>query len=313
MRILFFGTPEISVPFLENLLKTSDVVGVVTQPDRPSDRGQKLQQPPVKEFALANNIPVFQPETFTRDIISQLIILNPEAGVAVSYGKLIPEDVFNMPVHGSFNVHFSLLPKYRGAAPVQWAITKGEAETGVTTFRLEKTLDTGPVFVQKRIPITDLDDVNTIFDRLIPLGLEAVEETLALFGEDKDTGTPQQGEPSYAPGIKKEDGKISWGKPAREIFNLVRGMKNWPGAFTKVASGSSAGKTIKILKASFQPGNAVNTQAGAVEKFVDQKGFVVLCGRGSLLVEEVHPDNKNPMSAWDFIQGSRLQPGDHLL
>ena len=312
MRILFFGTPEIAAPFLEDLLKYSDVAGVITQPDRPAERGKKLHQPPVKMLALSHNIPVFQPEKFTPQMINELKNLKPDAGIAVSYGKLIPEEVFNIPVLGSFNVHFSLLPKYRGAAPVQLAIVKGEQETGVTTFRLERTLDTGPVFVQKHIPITDEDDADTMFQKLIPLGIAATRETLALLRTEKRSGIPQSGEPSYAHCIKKEDGRISWERPAREIFNLIRGLKNWPGAFTTIGSGNIKGKTLKILKATFQPDNAGTAPAGTITELAKQKGFVVRCGQGSLLVEQVHPEDKNPMTAWDFIQGSHMQIGDLL-
>lgn len=312
MRILFFGTPEISSPFLESLLKNYEVAGAVTQPDRPSARGQKLRQPPVKLLALASNIPVFQPEKFTPVIIDELKALKPDVSVVVSYGELIPEEVFNLPALGSFNVHFSLLPKYRGAAPVQWALVRGEKETGVTTFRLEKTLDTGPIFVQKRIPITDEDDADTLFQKLIPLGIEAVDETLKLLSSGKAYGTPQQGEPSYAQSIKKEDGRIAWGKPAREIFNLIRGMKHWPVAFTNIIGEGNTVKTVKILKASLSEGTAGPVTAGTITELVKQKGFVVRCGQGSLLIEEVHPENKNPMSAWQFVLGSRLAVGSVL-
>ena len=312
MRILFFGTPEIASPFLEDLLKVSDVVGVVTQPDRPADRGKKLHQSAVKVIALQHNIPVFQPEKFTPPTIDELKNLKPDAGVVVSYGKLIPEEVFNIPLLGSFNVHFSLLPKYRGAAPVQWAIVKGEKETGITTFRLEKSLDTGPIFIQKRILVADEDDADSIFEKLIPLGVGAVRETMKLLRTDKKAGTSQSGEPSYARCIVKEDGRISWEKPTRDIFNLIRGLKNWPGAFVTVESGSLTGKTIKILKASVQNENAAPGKAGTVIEMVKQKGFIVLCGKGSLLVETVHPQNKNPMPAWDFIQGGHLKIGDVL-
>ncbi len=312
MRILFFGTPEIASPFLEDLLKICDVAGVVTQPDRPAERGKKLHQPPVKVIALAHNIPVFQPEKFTPQIIEELRNLKPDVGISVSYGKLIPEEVFNIPVLGTFNVHFSLLPKYRGAAPVQMAIVKGENETGVTTFRIEKSLDTGPVFVQKRVSVNSEDDADSVFQKLIPLGIESARETLGLLKSGKNSGAPQTGEPSYAHCIKKEDGKISWDKPAVEIFNLIRGLKNWPGGFTTIGSGGLKGKTLKILKASIHHGNLAAAEAGTIIELVKQKGFVVHCGEGNLLIEQVHPENKNQMPAWDFVQGSHIHKGDIL-
>ena len=307
MRIIFFGTPAIAVPFIEGLIADHEVAGVVSQPDRPSKRGQKLRHTPVKEIALKHNIPVFQPEKFTTEIVAQLKELKADIGVVVSYGKLIPRDVFEAPAFGCFNVHFSLLPKYRGASPVQRAIVNGEKETGVTTFRLEKTLDTGPVFTQICIPITDLDDSETLFEKLTPIGIKAVDNTLALLSSGKTAGTPQTGEPSYAPCIKKEDGKILWDRSAKEIFDLVRGLKLWPGAYTSIGSGQMQGKMLKLLKTTTVPQIGAVRPAGKIVELVKQKGFIVQCGQGCLLIEQVHVENKNPSDAWSFIQGSHLQ------
>lgn len=312
MKLLFFGTPKIAVPFLEGLLKEHEVVGAITQPDRPSDRGQKLRYTPVKELAIKNNIPVFQPDKFTPDVVEQLKKLNAEAGIVVSYGKLIPRDAFETPALGCFNIHFSLLPKYRGASPVQRAIVNGEKETGVSTFRLEKTLDTGPVFVQKSIPITDLDNSETIFEKLTALGIVSASETLELLKNGNTAGTPQQGEASYAPCLKKEDGRITWQQSAVEVFNLARGLKLWPGAHAEIGSGKLAGRKIKILKSSPVIQTGAVKPAGTITEIVKQKGFIVQCGTGLLLIEEVHLENKSTMPAWAFVQGSHLGPGDIL-
>jgi methionyl-tRNA formyltransferase len=312
VKLLFFGTPQIAVPFLDALLKEHEVVGAITQPDRPCDRGQKMRYTPVKELAIANNIPVFQPEKYTPEVIEQLKKLKPDAGVVVSYGKLIPHEAFETPAMGCFNIHFSLLPKYRGASPVQKAVINGEKETGVTTFRLERTLDTGPVFIQKSVSIAESDNTETLFEKLIPMGIAAARETLVLLKNGDTAGTPQLGEPSYAPGIKKEDGRISWDKAAVEIYNLARGLKIWPGAYTEIGSGKLIGKKIKILKSSPAAQSGAVKPAGTITEIVKQKGFLVQCGDGLLLIEEVHPENRSPMPAWAFIQGSHLGPGDIL-
>lgn len=312
MRILFFGTPAVAVPFLEDLLKYCEVAGVVSQPDRPSQRGQKLRQTPVKELALINHLPVFQPEKFTPEAIAGLKSLKADVGVVVSYGKLIPREVFEAPALGCFNVHFSLLPKYRGASPVQAALVNGEKDTGVTTFRLEKTLDTGPVFIQKTLSITELDDTQTLFEKLTKLGLKAVAETLELLKSGQTAGTPQSGEPSYAPCIKKEDGKVCWDRSASEIFNQIRGLKPWPGAYTVIGSGSLAGKALKLLKSSPAAQSGAPRSPGTIVELIKQKGFLVQCGRDCLLVEQVRLENKQTADAWSFIQGSRLRAGDLL-
>ncbi|MBN1622184.1 MAG: methionyl-tRNA formyltransferase [Endomicrobiales bacterium] len=312
MKVLFFGTPQIAVPYLEELLNSEEVVGVVTQPDKPKDRGHQLHEPPVKECAKKRGIPVFQAEKFTEEAVDKLKTLNPEVGVVISYGRIIPEKVFKIPVFGCFNIHFSILPKYRGAGPIQWSLINGEKETGITTFWIEKTLDSGPILVQKILSIEDTDDSVTLKRKLIPLGIKAMQETLSFVKQNKCKGEPQKGEPTFAPSLKKEDGRIDWAKSASEIHNLIRGTKPWPGAYTTIKEGNQKGKLIKILKAYLISDSCKNESAsiGQIADIVKNKGFVVRCGKGSLLIEEVHLENKKPMPAWAFLQGFRLKAGD---
>lgn len=311
VNILFFGTPEISVPFLKNLVGLYNVAGVICQPDRPADRGYQLHAPPVKIFAQERNIPVFQPEKYTPEIIEQFKNLNTDVGVIVSYGKIIPEAVFTIPKNNCFNIHFSLLPKYRGAAPVQWSLIKGEKETGVTAFWIEKGLDTGPIIKQNILPISDEDDAVSLFEKLIPLGIKTMNEALNLIEIGKAEGIPQEGNTVYAPSLSKEDGKIEWSKPSREIFNLIRGARIWPGTYTIVNDGKLQGKRLKILRAALCEGKA-NLQIGQIIDLIKNKGFVVQCGDGALLIEEVQPENKKPMTAWAFWQGGSLKVGDKI-
>jgi len=318
MRILFFGTPQIAAEFLKDLLATADVVGVITQPDRPASRGQQLQAPAVKVLALEKHIPVFQPEKFTPEVIEQLKALKPDIGVVVSYGKLIPPSVFTLPKFGCFNIHFSLLPKYRGAAPVQWALINGETQTGVTSFWIEKSLDSGPILVQKAIPVAPEDDSATLMRKLICLGIEVMHETLDRVEAGNCMGTPQEGEPSYAPSLKKEEGLIHWDRPAGEILNRIRGTKPWPGAYTFIGSGKLTGKMLKIVSAHVVPqcppeqGCLPESHPGQIAGVEKSKGFVVRCGSGFLQVDEVHPQDKKQMSAWAFWQGGQLNVGDSL-
>lgn len=309
MRILFFGTPAISARFLKALLASEQVAGVVTMPDKQRGRGHKVQPPEVKIVAQENNIPVFQPEKFNDDDIKQLESLKPDVGVVVSYGKLIPQRIFTIPSYGCFNVHFSLLPKYRGAAPMQWALINGETITGVTTFWLEETLDSGPILIQKTIPIDAKDDAPALEQKLTDLGITAVKETLECISAGTCTGKIQKGAPTYAPILKKEMGKIDWSLPSERIVNLIRGTKSWPGAYSKIESGALSGVTIKFLSARVFDQDTT-AAPGEIKEIVKGKGFVVSCGKGAVLVEEIHPENKKAVSAWPFLQSGQLKIGD---
>jgi methionyl-tRNA formyltransferase len=310
VRILFFGTASVSKAFLENLYANKHDILCVTMPDKPAARGQKLTAPAVKSFSIENNIAFIQPDKFTPEIIETLKAFNADAGIAVAYGKLIPQSVFTLPKYKTFNIHFSLLPKYRGAAPVQYAVLKGETESGVSSFYLEKTLDTGDIIVQEKMPVSITDTSETLFIKLIPLGIEVMNKTLARFLSGDCKAVPQEGESSYAPVIKKEDGLINWNSGAKEIYNKIRAFYPWPAAFSMVSKGRFAGKRIKIIEADIIENNTLNEDYGYVYSIEKNKGFIVLCARGKLLIKKVQPENKNVMDSWSFLQGGQLEKGD---
>jgi len=313
MRIIFYGTEKCSTDFLELLVNKENVVAVTTQPDRPSDRGLNIQPSPVKTFARKKNLLVFTPEKLSdRTFQTSITNLKPDLGIIVSYGKILPKEILNLPAYKTVNVHFSLLPKYRGAAPIQWALINGEEVTGVTVFFIDEGMDTGDIILQKEVTIKPQDDAISLEDKLVQCGLQLLEETLILMKNKKIEPKPQTGEPGYAPMLKKNDGEINWSKKSTEIYNLIRGTKSWPSAWTRYHSG----KLLKILQAkptsfdfaesgiSFTPGQIVG-----IEKKV---GFMVGCGEGLLIVEQVQPEGRKPMSAWDFLQGARLKVSDKI-
>lgn len=309
MKILFFGTAFISKAFLENLHKSNHKIFCVTMPDKPAARGQKITPPEVKVFAKENDIPFIQPEKFTSEIIEQIKSFNADAGIAVAYGRLIPKAVFEIPKYKTFNIHFSLLPKYRGAAPVQYALCAGDKETGVTAFFLEQTLDSGAVIVQEKLKINANDNTETLFAKLIPLGIEVMNKALILL-EQGATGTVQKGEVTYAPSLKKEDGKVDWKCSAVEIHNQIRGLSMWPGTFSVIGTGNLEGRRMKFIESEVVETNTVNEDPGKIFKIEKNKGFVVLCGTGKLLFTKIQPENKAVMNAWDFIQSGQLAEGD---
>ncbi len=238
------GTPDFAVPSLKILLKHHEVLAVVTAADKERGRGQKVSFTPIKEIALENNIPVLQPEKLKdENFITQLKNFSADLFVIVAF-RILPKEVFSIPLKGSFNLHASLLPKYRGAAPIHWAIIKGEKETGVTTFKLEEKVDTGNIYLQKEIPILDEDNLGTIHDKLSELGAEAVFESVNMIESGNYNLLPQNNlEATPAPKITKETGKIDWNNSAEEIHNLVRGLSPYPAAYFEFN-----GRLIKIFK-----------------------------------------------------------------
>ena len=309
MKIIFFGTPAVAARFLNELILAENVAGVVSRPDRPRGRGLELQPPATKALAVQHGITVFQPEKFTPEDVARIESLKPDVGIVVSYGKLIPRDVFSIPAFGCFNIHFSLLPAYRGAAPMQWALINGETKTGVTAFWLEETLDSGPVLVGQECAITPSDDIFTLEEKLVTLGIGVMRRALECIKQGACAGKTQSGTPSFAPSLKKETGDIDWSLSAERIINLIRGTKAWPGAYSKLATGRWAGKTIKIRNARIYE-TAGRHQPGEIIAVVKNEGFAVACGAGALLVDEVHPESKKPMPAWPFLQGGAITSGD---
>jgi len=312
VRIIFFGTANISKAYLESLYNNKHEILCVTMPDKPAARGQKLTAPAVKVFAQENNILFIQPEKFTAEVVEKLKSFKAEAGIAVAYGKIIPRAVFALPKFKTFNIHFSLLPKYRGAAPVQYALLNGETETGVTSFYLDDALDTGDILMQEKYPIDIKDTAESLFQKLIPLGIEIMNSTLSKFAVGDTKATPQIGKPTFAYTLKKEDGLIDWKQNAADVYNKVRAFYPWPGAYSFFVTGKLDGRRIKFIEAEIVETNTVNDEAGEIFAFEKNKGFTVVCAKGKILFTKIQPENKSVMGAWDFIQGGQLKEGDCL-
>jgi methionyl-tRNA formyltransferase len=251
-----------------------------------------------------------QPEKFTLDVVEKLKNFDADVGIVVSYGKIIPKTIFNLPKQRTFNIHFSLLPKYRGAAPVQYALLNGETETGVTSFYIEKELDAGDVIVQEKLAIDIDDNAQMLFDKIIPLGVKVMNKTLMLFKDGKRDGSMQTGNPTFAPLLKKEDGLVDWNKSAVEIYNQYRGLCNWPGINSIVSRNKLVGKRIKFAQIEVFETNRINENPGSVYSIEKNKGLVISCAKGNILVLKVQPENKPVMHAWDFIQGAHISTDD---
>lgn len=306
IRTVFMGTPEFALETLRGLIAAKvDLVGVYTQPDRPKGRGKKLTPPPVKQLALEQGIPVYQPlKLRAPEAVAELEALHPDLIVVVAYGQILPKAVLDIPQYGCINVHASLLPKYRGAAPINKAIIDGEEETGVTTMRMDVGLDTGDMLIKHRVKIGPNETAGQLHDRLAPLGRKALEETLRLLCAGTLVAEKQDdSQTCYAGMMKKEDGLIDWKLPARQIHNLVCGLDPWPGAYTRLN-----GQTLKIAATSVEKGQG---SAGALVA-ASAQGIDVACGEGVLRIGELQLPGKRRMAAGDFLRGHQLS-GDTRL
>lgn len=302
MRIIFMGTPDFAVPCLSALLAAGhEVCGVFTQPDKPKGRGYALTPPPVKELALQNSLPVFQPDTLRTPQAAELIrSLQPQVIVVVAYGKLLPKEVLQIPPYGCINVHGSLLPKYRGAAPIQWAVINGDPVAGVTTMQMDEGLDTGDILLTAETKIGEDETSGELFDRLRDLGAPLLLETLRRLESGDLKRIPQGGNgSSYAPMLNRELSLIDWNRPAREIHNRVRGLSPWP-----VASSLYQGKRIKIYQTQVVP-NA----AGEPGQVVPGKDFLVSCADNTVLrLVTVQYEGGKRMNGSDFLRGHPAAP-----
>ena len=288
------GTPDFAVPSLKSLLKHHEVLAVVTAADKERGRGQKVSFTPIKEIALENNIPVLQPEKLKdENFITQLKNFSADLFVIVAF-RILPKEVFSIPLKGSFNLHASLLPKYRGAAPIHWAIIKGEKETGVTTFKLEEKVDTGNIYLQKEIPILDEDNLGTIHDKLSELGAEAVFESVNMIESGNYNLLPQNNlEATPAPKITKETGKIDWNNSAEEIHNLIRGLSPYPAAYFDFKD-----KLIKIFKSQI-----VQSSLNPFEIKYTKTELIIGCGKNALKILELQQEGKKRMGVEEFLRG----------
>lgn len=309
LRIVFFGTPEFAVPSLEALHQSRHrVVAVVTTPDRERGRGLNVQPSQVKLCASRHQLPVLQPEELTDPtFLAELRRYAADLFVVVAF-RILPPEVFTMPPRGTVNLHASLLPKYRGAAPINWAIINGERETGVTTFFIEEKVDTGVILCQRQVPIGPDETAGQLHDRLALAGAQLLVETVDGIAEGKLVAVPQQGEPSRAPKIVREMCEIDWRKPAVQIHNLVRGLCPFPGAFTYLE-----GKILKLYRTQVLKPYGHGKRPGQVAR-VDRKGGIihVATGEGVLALIELQPEGKRRMTAEEFLQGHLLQPGTIL-
>ena len=305
MNIVFMGTPNFSLPTLQQLYESNhNIQLVVTQPDRPKGRGLELSFPPVKQFALEKGLPIIQPEKLSNpEIVYTLGELNADIFVVVAFGQILGESLLTLPRHFCINLHSSLLPKYRGAAPINWAIINGEKETGVTTMKMDSGLDTGDILLTSKVPIRSKDDAQSLHDILAFKGASLVLETLRRL----DSGTlgpiPQDsGLSTYAPKLKKEDGLINWHESALKIHNRVRGLSPWPSAFSFLES-----KRFRICKTEIKigdpidrPGNIIRTTAYGIE---------VGTGDGTIVVTELQLEGKKRMAAKSFLAGHKIVIG----
>jgi len=307
LNIVFCGTPGFAVPTLERLVEGGfHVQLVVTQPDRPKGRGLEVVSSPVKQSALRLKLPIVQPGSIKNnaDFRTQLTVLNPDAIIVVGYGRIIPQWMLDIPPLGNINLHASLLPKYRGAAPIQWAIARGESITGITTMKIDAGLDTGDILLQQEIPIAPEDTAETLAPKLATPGADLTIETLRRL-QDGSVQPRQQdhAHATLAPILRKEDGLIDFSRPADEILNRMRGFQPWPGAYSKFR-----GKNLQVWKAA-----GFDQALPASEMKVEGNHFLIGCGaRTAIELLEVQLEGKKRSSAEDFVRGYRPLPGERL-
>jgi len=308
MKIVFMGTPDFSAKILETLVKTYEVTAVVTQPDRPKGRGKKLAFPPVKELAESLNIEVFQPQKIkSSESIEQLRKYEADVFVVVAYGQILPAEILNMPKFGCINVHASLLPKYRGAAPMEWALMNGEKIIGLTIMKMDKGLDTGPMLLKKQFAVTPENDIDFVYEQMTDLSKEAIVEALTGLKNETITFELQDDSVStYAPLLTTETGRIHWQNSAESIVNLVRALCR-----LKLSHAMLNDAVFKILKAETILGyENSNAKPGEVIDIIDKKGFVVKAGDGAVLITKVQAQGKSAMLSLDYLRGNKLDIGD---
>lgn len=304
MKIVFMGTPEFAVPCLQKLIDMGhEVTGVFTQPDKPKGRHGILTPPPVKELALANNIKVYQPVKM-RDgtALEMLKEAAPELAIVVAYGKILPKEILDFPKYGCINIHASLLPKLRGAAPIQWAILNGFEKTGVTSMQLDEGLDTGDMLISREIPIGENENSDSLHDRLSVLGAQVLEETIIALEKGELHPVKQNHEEfTYASMLSKEDSPVDWSLSAAEIHNKIRGLDPWPSA-----SAVLGGKTVKLRKSVIS-----DVKGGAPGEVMESaKKLVISCGDGKCIeILELQAENKKAMSASDYLRGNPIAKG----
>lgn len=305
MKIVFMGTPDIAVPCLQKIIDENyEILGVVTQPDKPKGRGKKLGMSSVKELAIENNIPVYQPiKARDKDFIETMKSLNPDVMVVVAFGQILPKEILEIPKLGCINVHVSLLPKYRGAAPINWVIINGEQKTGVTTMYMDEGLDTGDMILKTEVNLDENITAGELHDKMMNIGAETLKETLKLIEEGTAPREVQNHEEfSYAPIMNKSLGNIDFSKNAKEIHNLVRGVNPWPSAYT-----TYNGVTMKVWKTKVLEEESTKDEGTIIE--VNKEGIKVSTKDKVLLIEEIQMPNKKRMLVGEYIKGNTIEIG----
>lgn len=306
MRIVFMGTPDFAVPTLKALVENGyEVVGVFTQPDRPKGRGNKVVASPVKEYAVSQNIPVFQPERIKRDGVEDLKALKPDLCVTAAFGQILSQEILDIPTHGTFNVHASLLPKHRGSAPIAWAIMQGDKEAGVTTMVTFRGIDNGDMLLKAATPIQTGETTVELTERLSHIGADLLIETVKQLEAGTLVRTPQnEAEMTYDPMLTKDMGIIDWNMTAQEIVNRVHGLNPWPGCSTAMAGGR-----LKILRAATTVGSGA---PGEIIMADPKAGLVIAAGEGAVSVLQLQAPGGKPMNAKDYLRGHPMQVGSVL-
>ena len=307
LKIVFMGTPDFAVPCLKTLNENYEVIAVITQPDRPKGRGQKLTPSPIKEYALEHNLTILQPEKIkTSETEEQLKKLAPDLIVVVAFGQILSKAILDIPQLGCINVHASLLPKYRGAAPIHWSIINGETKTGITTMYMDVGLDTGDMILKEEVSISAKMNTGELHDTLMNIGAKTLLQTIKQIAEGSVVRNKQNdAKASYAPLLTKELERINWLLPAQEIYNLVRGLNPWPVAFSIFK-----GKKLKIWQTKVID-NVTIGEIGTVLSLTET-GFTVQTGKGILEILELQPESKRKMTAKDFVCGNQIAINNKL-
>ncbi len=307
MKIVFFGSPKSALPALNKILDAGNYINlIITQPDRPSGRGKKLAISPVKKFGLDRDIPIYQPEKIRKDpiIVEKIKASSPDLNIVVAYGQIIPSSVIYLPKYDSINMHFSLLPKYKGASPVHWAILNGDKKTGITIFKLNEKMDEGDILSQEEVEIFSYESSVDLEARLALIGADLLLKTISRIDKIK----PRKQDHSlstYAPLLKKEDGKINWEKDSAYIERQVKAFNPWPSTYTFLEE-----KRIKILQGKSTDKKGSLGSPGEILK-INKEGLEICCGdRNSFLIEILQPENKKEMNAYSFSLGGKIKPGD---